>query len=88
LAGRNCHNLSLVKPKEGFYSKCLIRFHKRMLKILEVVPGAGFSLILASSPRPLVVGACPYQTPDYESGALARLGYPGKLPLFLLAEII
>ena len=32
-----------------------------------------------SSPRLLVEGACPLQTPDYESGALARLGYPGIL---------
>jgi hypothetical protein len=38
-----------------------------------------------SSPRLLVEGACPLQTPDYESGALARLGYPGFFglaPLF------
>ena len=30
----------------------------------------------------------PFETPDYESGALARLGYPGKSPLFLAAESI
>jgi hypothetical protein len=27
-------------------------------------------------------------SPDYESGALARLGYPGKLPLFFMADVM
>jgi hypothetical protein len=31
-----------------------------------------------SSPRLLDRGVWPYCSPDYESGALARLGYPGK----------
>jgi hypothetical protein len=37
-----------------------------------VVPGAGFEPA-TSGCRTLA----PLQTPDYESGALARLGYPG-----------
>ena len=33
--------------------------------------------------RDLWTGAVgPHCSPDYESGALARLGYPGKLPPF------
>ena len=40
--------------------------------LLGVVPGAGFE---PATSGPL--GVCPFCSPDYESGALARLGYPG-----------
>ena len=43
-------------------------------KYVIVVPGAGFEPATSGHWAPL----CPvYCSPDYESGALARLGYPG-----------
>jgi hypothetical protein len=51
-----------------------------------VVPGAGFSLYFSFEPATSGFKAlAPFDSPDYESGALARLGYPGELsPFFWL----